>query len=208
MELRYGPTSPFARKVRVVAIETGQGDKLKLIRARSMDADTDLGNFNPLVKVPVLTMDNGRPLYDSPVICDYIDSLHSGTRMIPPSGPERWEALRRAALADGMMEAFIAWRIERRRPNTGAGADAAAAAADRQFRKMENAFDALESEAGEFQKRPIGIDSISIACSIGYMDLNGPELGWRDKRPKLAAWYAAFCERPSMKETEPEKTPA
>ena len=208
MELRYGPTSPFARKVRVVAIETGQGDKLKLVRARAMDAGTDLDKFNPLVKVPALTMDNGRPLYDSPVICDYIDSLDSGTKMIPPSGPERWEALRREALADGMMDAFISWRRERRRPNTGAGAEDAEKAAERQRAKIENAFDCLEAEVAELQTRPVSIDSISVACSIGYMDLNGPELGWRTKRPKLAGWYAAFCERPSMKTTEPEKTPA
>jgi glutathione S-transferase len=200
MELRYGPNSPYARKVRVVAIETGQRDKLKLTRARGSEPGSDLNRFNPLVKVPTLTMDNGRPLYDSPVICEYVDSLHSGTKMIPPSGPDRWEALRREALADGMMDAFISWRGEKR--------NGSAEGAAKQLGKMMNGFDSLESEVGELKKREVAIDSISVACSIGYMDMNAPELGWRDKHPKLAAWYEAFCKRSSMQETAPVKTPA
>ncbi len=197
MELRYGPTSPFARKCRVVAIETGQRDKLKLVLTKAMDSNTDLGTINPLVKVPALVMDNGQPLYDSPVICEYLDSLHSGTRMIPAETPERWYALRRQALGDGLADAFVAWRAETRR-------DAAEGAA-RQKQKVENAFDALAAELGALTKRPVGIDSIAVACGIGYLDLNAPDWGWRDKRPQFAAWYKAFCDRPSMRETAAAK---
>jgi glutathione S-transferase len=197
MELLYGPTSPFARKVRVLAIETGQRDALTLVRGSPMDLDSGLDKVNPLVKVPALKLDDGKVLYDSAVICEYLDSLHNGAKVIPAVEGDRWQVLRRAILGGGLVEAFIIWRNEHRRPD----APNAQAMEARQKRKIDNGFAALDAELDSFKDAPVRIDSISIACNIGYVDLNAADWGWREAHPKLAAWYDAYCQRPAMQET-------
>jgi len=107
MKLYYGTTSPYVRKVVIAAIECGLHDRIERDETFPWEADTQDGGVNPVGKVPALVTDTGQVLYDSPVIVEYLDSLHDGPKLIPPSGEERFETLRIAALADGMMDAVI-----------------------------------------------------------------------------------------------------
>ena len=110
--------SPFARKVRVAAIETGQGEAIDWTMVDLVDRPAVLGQANPLDQVPVVIQDDGTALYDSPVICQYLDSLHDGPKLYPEAGAARWTALRLEALGDGLGAASAALAGERRRPRT------------------------------------------------------------------------------------------
>ena len=190
--------SPFARKVRVAAIETGQGEAIDWTMVDLLDRPAVLGQTNPLDQVPVIVMADGAALYDSPVICQYLDSLHNGSKLYPPDGPARWTALRLEALGDGLAAACAAIAGERRRPE------------DRrhdpfivgQSRKIDGALAALEDEVDRLDG-PLGIAQIAAACAIGYMEVRECAPGWREPRPRLAAWYDAFRDRPSMRRTAP-----
>ena len=116
MKLRYSTTSPFVRKVHVLALETGQIDKIELVK--TVTTEPDLGRNNPLQKVPAMELDDGSSLYDSRVICEYLDAQSGGT-FFPPVGPARWTALRRQALADGMADAAVLRMMESKKPEKG-----------------------------------------------------------------------------------------
>ena len=116
MKLYYGATSSFSQKVRAAAIECGVADRIELILIKTMNHDPALARHNPLVKVPALITDDGFALFDSPVICEYLDSLQPDHRLIPPSGQDRWRVLRRQALGDGLMESLIFIGVAARRP--------------------------------------------------------------------------------------------
>ena len=109
MKLHYNRASPFVRKVMAVAIETGLDDRLEPVTRMMtpVKPDADLANDNPLGKVPCLVTEDGATLYDLPVICEYLDSLHDGPKMFPAAGPARWRALRRQAEGDGIMDAGV-----------------------------------------------------------------------------------------------------
>src|SRR5579862_9120083 len=109
MKLRFAAASPFVRKVMVVALETGLSERIERVASAvsPVKPNEDIARENPLIKVPSLTLDDGTVLYDSPVICEYLDTLHDGAKLFPPSGAARWTALRQQALADGLMEAAI-----------------------------------------------------------------------------------------------------
>lgn len=198
MKLRYSPTSPFARKVLVLAIETGLDKRLELVTTSTTDPASELGKENPLGKVPALVMDDGTALYDLPVICEYLDSLHGGAKMFPPSGPQRWAALRRQALADGIMDAGVLGRGEALRPE----GEKSPAFLALQRQKMKSAADALEKEAASFGSG-LDIGLIAIACALGYADFRYAADEWRKGRPTLAKWYEGFAKRPSMQRTAP-----
>jgi len=116
MKLRYGAASPYARKARVMIHECGLQERIELELTDVWAPDADITNDNPLGKVPALIGDGGEVLYDSPVICEFLDSQHDGLKLFPPSGGARWKALRRQALADGIMDAAILRRLESNRP--------------------------------------------------------------------------------------------
>ncbi len=199
MKLRYVAASPFVRKVEIMAMETGLESRLERVPTALAEPGSGLSKENPLGKVPSLTLDDGTHLYDSPVICEYLDSLHGGTRMFPAAGPARWTALRRQALADGIMDAAVLRRGESRRPATEQSPSFMAS----QKAKVAAALDALEAEAGEF---PDGADIglISIACALGYLDFRFAGEDWRAGRPRLAGWYERFAKRPSVQATKPK----
>src|SRR3954454_297360 len=113
MQLRYAATSPFVRKVMVIAIETGLVDRIETIAAPGSPLKPNRGGpaAAPLAKIPALLTDEGELLYDSPVICEYLDGLHDGARFFP-QGKGRWQALRRQALGDGILDAAITVRYE------------------------------------------------------------------------------------------------
>jgi glutathione S-transferase len=197
MKLRYSPTSPYVRKVAVAIQELGLQDKVDRVATTPWDPATDLGRVNPLGKVPTLVADDGTVLYDSPVICEYLDDL-AGGRLLPPGGPDRWTALRRQALADGLMDAAVAARLESQRPQEQQSTDWIA----RQKAAMTRALDALEGEAAALGG-PLTLGHVAIGCALGYLDFRFAADDWRKGRPLLADWYKGFAARPSMASTVP-----
>jgi len=201
VKLRYSPTSPYVRKVIVQAMETGIDAKIQRVETSVAPTkfNADAAKANPLVKVPALELDSGESLFDSPVICEYLDSLHSGPKMFPASGPARWTALRRQALGDGILDAGILMRYESIRPDNFKWPDWTAA----QMTKVTTALTALEAEADKLGQG-IDIGLITIGCALGYLDFRFADIGWKGKHPKLATWYGTFGARPSMTATAPK----
>lgn len=199
MKLRYSATSPYVRKVLVTALEIGLDERIERVVTNTLDRDSGIAQDNPLVKVPALITDAGESLYDSPVICEFLDSLHSGPKIIPPEGTERWRALRLQALGDGMLDAAILIMLEtKRRPEAFRWADWIAL----QQVKVQHGLNQLESEAGTLDGPPT-IGTITVGCTLGYLDFRFAEDDWRLRHPSLAAWYETFSRRPSMRETVP-----
>ena len=198
MKLRYTPTSPYVRKVMVCAAETGSSGDLELIPTDLRDPESDLPGDNPLGKVPTLITDDGDRLFDSPVICEYLDGLHDGDRLYPSSGAARWTALRLQALGDGILDAAVLCMLEgHREPG-----ERSAAFVAHQKGKIERALDALESEAAGLGGR-LTIGAVTAGCALGYLDFRRAEDRWREARPALAAWYEAFSRRPLMAASAP-----
>lgn len=203
MKLRYSPTSPYVRKVMVVALETGVAERIE--RIPTMVAPTkpneEVARENPLVKVPALTTDDGLVLYDSPVICEYLDTLHDGPKLFPASGKARWLALRQQALGDGILDAAILGRYEILRPKEYQWQDWL----DAQMRKVRGALAALEmeAEAGDLGG-PLTIGHITIACALGYLDFRYASEAWRTKHRRLAVWADEVAERKSIQLTVPK----
>lgn len=199
MKLRYSPTSPYVRKVLVCAMERGLEDRIERIPTNVWDPNTDLPSVNPLGKVPTLVLDNGEVLYDSPVICEYLDSLHDGEPLIPPAGPARWSVLRQQALADGVLDAAILRITEAaRRPEALRWPDWI----ERQAGKMHRSVDALEQDVAGLDGA-LDLGKIAIGCTLGYLDFRFAADDWRTGHPALAKWYEAFAARPSMRATRP-----
>jgi glutathione S-transferase len=198
MKLRYSSASPYVRKVIVLAIETGLDGRIERVPTDVRDPSTDLPGDNPLGKVPTLITDGGEALYDSPVICEFLDTLHDGLKVFPPPGGARWTALRRQALADGVLDAGIARRLEALRPEKERSASWSA----KQATVVNRGLDALEDEAAGLDGPPT-IGHIAIGCTLGWLQFRFPDDHWRDGRPALAGWYEVFSGRRSMRETEP-----
>lgn len=198
MKLLYQTHSPYARKVLVMAHEIGLAPALEVIHRETSPTLRNEAVFaaNPLGKVPVLICDDGLSLFDSIVICDYLDGLHSGPRLIPSSGRNRLLALRLQALAQGIADAGIAlrWEIDRRPAELRWKALAAG-----QSEKLLAAYDFLEREADLDGALNIGHIALATALSwIEFRDLPPFKPG----RPRLTNWYETFGSRPSMQATE------
>ncbi|MBM3597563.1 MAG: glutathione S-transferase [Alphaproteobacteria bacterium] len=197
MKLRFSAASPYVRKVMVTAHEIGLADKIEKVTT-DVWASTDVTADNPLGKVPALVLDGGEVLFDSPVICEYLDSLNTGARLFPPSGGARWRALRQQALADGIMDAGILARLENNRKD----GEKSPGWIQRQKTAVARGLDAFEQAAAELDG-PITIGQIALGCAIGWVNFRFADDRVLDKRPALAQWYAKFSARPSMTATEP-----
>ena len=200
MKLYFSPTSPYARKVRAVAIETGLDSKIDLVTATvsPVAPNDEVSRHNPVGKIPAL-VDGKTSLFDSVVICEYLDSKHRRTKMFPKSGAARWSALRLHAMADGLLDAALLARYESfLRPEQFRWKDWHQG----QLSKIKGALAAMEKEAPKLGSRA-NIGTVAIACALGYLDFRFPDLGWRNGHPKLAAWQAKFGQRPSIKSTIP-----
>lgn len=199
MKLRFSSASPFVRKVNVVALETGLEARIEQVNADAWDPKDDLPKDNPLGKVPALVTDDGLALFESDVICEYLDSLHSGPKLFPSEGAPRWCALRQQALGDGIMEAAVSMLIETlRRPE----AVRWPAWVERQREKINRALDTLDREVGELESA-LTIGPISVAIALDYLDFRFADFGWRNGRSALAHWYEGFAQRPAMQATRP-----
>lgn len=202
VQLHFSPASPFVRKVRVVAIETGQQGDLELVEVHvtPIAPSADVTPANPIGKIPCLITPDAGPLYDSRVIAEYLDGRHAGPRLFPTDGPARWQALRRQALADGIMDAAVLARYEALlRPAELRWEDWLA----NQKLKFRRALDQLEDEVSGFAQA-LDIGQIATGCALGYLDFRFPDEGWRAARPKLGAWFEDFAARDSMRKTAPE----
>ncbi len=199
MKLRYSATSPYVRKVMATAIETGLDGRIERVPTDPWSPETDLPGSNPLGKVPALELEDGTVLFDSPVICEYLDSLHGGAKL-HPDGAARWPALRLAAIADGICDAAINRLLDTRRPEP----QQSEGWQQRQKAAMARACDLLEAEA-ESLEGPLTIGQIAVACALGYLDLRWDADQWRQHRPKLAAWFERISQRPSIADTTPPK---
>ena len=202
MKLRYSPSSPFVRKVTATAILTGLDSRIERVPTNTTDPMSGLSADNPLGKVPALLTDDGEKLFDSPVICEYLDNLGTGAKLFPPSGKERWTALRQQAIADGIMDAAVLCLYESRRPKAGQSAEWT----EKQRGKILDSCKVLEAEV-EALKGPPTIGRIAVGCALEYLDFRMADLGWRTAAPKLARWVAEFGAHNFMAETKP-KAPA
>jgi glutathione S-transferase len=199
VKLRYSPTSPYVRKVVVLGLETGQDARIERIPTSTTDPKSGLSDQNPLGKVPAFTMDDGTVLYDSPVICEYLDSLHNGRKMIPASGAARWAALRQQALADGILDAAVGRMGETRRPQN----EQSPSFLEKQKTVVGRAVDAFEREVDSFPAEPT-LGTIAVGVALGYLDFRFAAEDWRKGHPKLTKWYETFSKRPSMSTTVPK----
>ena len=193
MKLLGAPASPFVRKVRILALELGIDLPLKTI-ATATSAELPLAN--PLAKIPTLVRDGGPAIYDSSVICGFLNDLAGGS-LIPAPGEARWRALTLEALADGLCDAAVWRRGEMTRPP----AEQNTAALAKQAKVVERALDALEAQVETFTS--FGVGEIAAACAVGYLDFRFAAEPWRPTHPKLAAAYARVAERASMRATAP-----
>ena len=200
MQLIYAAASPFARKVRVLAAETGLLDRIELLDTAVLPTTLNerVNALNPLGKIPVLLTDDDQVLYDSRVICEYLDTLHAGAKLLP-SGAARWQVLRLAALADGLMDAALLARYERAvRPAELQWA----AWLDGQLGKVQRSLTELECQVERLQG-PLDLGQIGVACALGYLDFRFADLDWRAAHPGLAAFQQTFAQRASMLASAP-----
>ncbi|GAA2842902.1 glutathione S-transferase [Aminobacter aminovorans] len=192
MILYYQTHSPFARKTLVFAHEAGIAERLEVIHQETSPTLRNARVFaeNPLGKVPVLLRDAGEPIFDSDVICAYLDTLHDGVKMIPGEGEARWRALRLQAVAQGLAQAGIGLRWEReRRPEQLRYPALAEGYND----KIEATYDWLE---GAIAEAPLNVGHIAVATALSWMAFR--ELPSFRGRARLTAWFDAFEQRPSM----------
>lgn len=197
MKLHWSPRSPYVRKVLVFAHEVGVADRLAPVRTLvgGTIIHRELMAENPLGKIPTLVLEDGAILYDSLVICEYLDTLHVGQRLIPADWPSRAVALRRHALGHGMLDAGLLWLGERSRP-----ADRRSDAHTALWQaKIAQCVAALEHE--NLASSRVTIGEIAIGVALSYLDFRFAAERWRDLHPRLAAWYAAFEQRGSMQVT-------
>jgi glutathione S-transferase len=198
VKLFYSPTSPYVRKVMACAITRSLDNRIEKIPCNPHASTPDLLAVNPLSKVPCLVTDDGLALFDSPVICEYLDTRGDGLPLFPSHGAARWRALKLQAMGDGIMDAAVAGRGEIGKPQEAARDATIARLKAAIFRTV----DALEQDPPH---RLVDIGSIAVACALGYLDLRYASDPWRPDHPKLTAWFEAFAENPGIAETVPKE---
>jgi len=204
MKLLSATATPYGRKVEIAAIEKGLIERIEVVPVSTAPSapHAGLARENPLIKIPTLVLDDGRALYDSLVICDYLDTLHEKPKLIPQSGASRWEVLTLHALGSGMCDAALLCRYEQvLRPDAFRWPEWITD----QMKKVESGLDWLEGHADAVGDAGADVDlgQISVSCALGYLDFRFGYIGWRTSRPRLAAWFAEFSKRPSIQRTIP-----
>lgn len=199
MQLYYSERSPYARKVRAVALEKGLS--LELVEVMPLEMPAVLLAKNPLSKVPVLMTDDGEAIYDSPVICDYLDEVGQGARLMPASGVARAQAQTWAALADGIIDAAVNCAYESMRPAEYIWQGHY----DKQLAVALRGIQAFEQHVAQLSQPSLA--AIGLACAIDYIDqrlavLVRPVM-WRETCPHLALWFDGFMQRPCMQQSAP-----
>lgn len=199
MKLHWSPRSPFVRKVMIVAHERGLADRIALVRtvAAATKPHAELIKDNPLSKIPTLVLDDGSALYDSPVICEYLDALDGKPELFPIDANARLIALRWQALGDGFLDLLVLTRDERSREQPSAAHLESAVV------RKATVLRSLDGEASALSGAPLGIGHIAIGCALSYLDFRYADEDWRQDHPHIASWHATFAARPSVRATEP-----
>jgi glutathione S-transferase len=197
MKLHYSPASPFARKCLAAAIARGIEGRIELVGTNPHVSPPELLKDNPLSKIPALVTDDGMAIYDSPVICEYLNTLGEAATLIPTSGTRAWIRVQvMQALADGIMDAAVARRMRAGKPLD----ETRAAFLDRQKAAIARGLAALEAAPPE----GLGdIGAIAAGCALGYLDFRFADEPWRAAHPKLAAWFEAASKLPPLARTVP-----
>ncbi len=182
----------------ICAHELHMLDQLELVRsvAAMLQPNAALMAVNPLSKIPALVREDGSTLFDSVVICDYLNTRAGGS-LFPAEGEAKWQALRWHALGDGLLDALILWRNERER------AVPLQPLLDAFALKTRAALVLLEGEAAALAAAPFSIGTLTLGCALGYLDYRFDAFGWRAQAPRLADWFATLCARPSFVATAP-----
>lgn len=200
MKLLFSPASPYARKVTITAAVKGVADQIETVPTDTFPlVNEDLRRENPLSKIPVLITDDGMRIFDSHVICEYLDSLAPEPRLFPASGPERFRTLTLGALADGILDAALLLVYEKRyRPED----KWVESWMQRQQAKIDTSLDWLEKAPPMWSDHP-DYGHITLACALGYLDFrHGGQ--WRTGHPGLVAWLDKFAAAvPAFDETRP-----
>ncbi len=200
MKILYSPASPFVRKCLVAAHELGLDDRIERVpvTAHPVNRDPSIVALNPLGKVPTLLTDDGAALYDSRVICEYLNAQGDG-HLIPGRSPERWQVLTAQSLADGIMDAAVLTRYETAvRPEALRWSEWSTG----QLEKVTAALALFEQRAAQFGDR-VDVGIVAFGCALGYLDFRFAHLAWRDRHPNAAAWFQSFGARDSMVATRP-----
>ena len=204
MQLYLSPLSPYGRKVNVVLKEISRVKNIEVKVSLASGTPLDPGNspiqYNPLGKIPVLIREDGVALYDSRVICRYLDSL--ATLNLYKNNNQHWEMLTLEATAEGIIDAALLmayeWRLrpeEIRFPDWIEG----------QWSKVDRALDTLENKWMEQLDDKLNIGQIGVGCALGYLDFRNADRGWREKHKTLSNWFKNFSKRESMSTTVPSK---
>ncbi len=196
MTLHWSPRSPYVRKVMIALHEMGLQDRVTIVRtvAGGTTPHWDLMKVNPVGKIPTLELEDGTAIYDSPVIIEYLDTLHDGPKLYPTAWPERLTALRRHALGQGMLDNALPLLGEGFRP-----AEKQSEPHKELWRaKLRACIDALEAEADDLAASPFTVGHLTLGVALGYLDFRFDSMQWRNGHPKLAAWHATFNARPAV----------
>jgi len=202
MKLFGGPISPFVRKVGMALIEKGLDSQVECVRSPTamIKANVMLMEFNPLSKIPVLIGMDGSPLFDSDVICEYLDAEFPRLpRLLPESGTPRYQALTWTALASGMLDAMVLWRFERNRSIAQQSLPTLAT----YEQKIRCCLDRVEQLLPQIARGPLGLPQITLGCVYGYFDFRFADFDWRTGHGESAAWYDRFRQREAAQRTVP-----
>jgi glutathione S-transferase len=201
MKLTFTPASPFARKVRIAAIELGLIDRIEFVPTAVAPGtpNDEYSKIHPLKKLPALILDNGEVIVDSYVIAEYLDELAGGGRLIPASGPARWRVKSDHSLSQGMLDSMLLCRYENMVRPEGLRWKAWS---DDHWNRAWKGMARFEQQT-EMLSRPLDISQIALTCVLGYADFRFADCGWRAAYPKLDAFHQRMLERPSVKISVP-----
>ncbi|MBK17440.1 MAG: glutathione S-transferase [Rhodospirillaceae bacterium] len=201
MQLIYHPASPYVRKVRVAAEELGLTDQIELVHVDLTIGvyNPEVGASNPIGKVPALITDDGDALHDSHVICEYLDSLSNGSRLVPEKAPKRWQVLRLHALSD---EIILAGQLLRQETVVRPADQTSPEWMAMQEARINSGLDTAENLADELEA-PVNLGQIALACAIDWLEFRGLAQPLRKGRGRMFDWFDDFAKRPSMAETRP-----
>lgn len=200
MKLVSSPTTPFGRKVRIVLLE--KKIPFDVVMDIPWNADTQVGNFNPLGKVPVLILKDGETLYDSRVIVEYLEHVSPVGHLIPSDATSRIQTRKIEALADGITDAAALIFLEFKRPEEQRSQDWMLRQQNKVFKGLEALSEAL-GEDSNFVGNKFSLADIAVGCCLGYLEFRFPDIKWRNAHANLAAFYEKLGSRPSFKETAP-----
>ena len=202
MKLTFSPASPFARKVRISAIELGLIDQIEFVPAKVIPAEPNdqyMRDVSPLKKLPALILDDGQVIVDSYVIVEYLDELAGGGKLIPASGAARWQVKSDHSMLQGMLDSMLLCRYEKLVRPQGLQWQAWY---DDQWNRAWQGLARFEARP-EILARPLDIVQIGLVCVLGYADFRFSDCGWRAAFPKLDAFNQAMTARPSVSVSVP-----